>query len=64
MYKLFNYLTLPILLAEIPALIVSLCITEFFYKFHSFTIETFAFGCTWYAISFLVHQFSKQRKSK
>jgi len=37
--------------AELPWLMVSMLIAEFFYKFHSFTLECAAFLATWYALS-------------
>jgi hypothetical protein len=36
---------------EIPGFTVSLLIAEFFYKFHSFTLECIAFLATWLAVS-------------
>ena len=37
--------------AELPWLMASMVIAEFFYKFHSFTLECVAFLATWYALS-------------
>jgi len=37
--------------AELPWLMVSMLFAEFFYKFHSFTLECAAFLATWYALS-------------
>lgn len=37
--------------AELPWLMASMVIAEFFYKFHSFTLECVAFLGTWYALS-------------
>jgi hypothetical protein len=39
------------LLVEAPALCASWLIAEFFYKFHSFTLECAAFLATWWALS-------------
>lgn len=36
---------------EAPAFVVSLLIAEWFYKFHSFTLECVAFVVTWCAVS-------------
>lgn len=38
--------------AEAAAMFVSLVAAEFFYKFHSFTLECAAFLATWYALSY------------
>lgn len=35
---------------ELPAFGLSLVIAEWFYKFHSFTLECIAFLATWYAL--------------
>jgi len=35
---------------DATTLAVSLAIAEFFYKFHSFTLEALAFLGTWYAL--------------
>ena len=37
--------------AELPWLMASMLIAEFFYKFHSFTLECAAFLATWYVLS-------------
>ena len=37
-----------LVLAQVPALGLSLVIAELFYKFHSFTLETIAFLATWF----------------
>lgn len=39
---------------SLPTLVVSLLIAEFFYKFHSFTLECLAFLATWYVPESLV----------
>lgn len=36
---------------ELPWLMASMIIAEFFFKFHSFTLECVAFLATWYALS-------------
>jgi hypothetical protein len=33
--------------------VVAFVVAEFFYKFHSFTLECLAFLVTWFALSFL-----------
>jgi hypothetical protein len=42
------------LLVEAPSFAVSLVLAEAFYKFHSFTLECFAFLATWLVMSLLV----------
>ncbi len=39
------------LLVEAPALVVAMMVAEFFYKFHSFTLECLAFLATWLVIN-------------
>ena len=49
MYTLIRSLPLSrILLEQLPAAGGALIIAEFFYKFHSFTLECVAFLATWY----------------
>jgi hypothetical protein len=43
-----------LLVAEGPSLAVSMAVAEFFYKFHSFTLECLAFLVTWCVVSALV----------
>ena len=38
---------------ELPAGAVAFLIAEFFYKFHSFALETLAFLATWWVLSWL-----------
>lgn len=40
---------------EAPPLVLAMIVSEFFYKFHSFTLECCAFLVTWYAFSFLIN---------
>ena len=45
--------TLPtrqLLVGQLPIILISLIIAEFFYKFHSFTLETIAFLATWFVL--------------
>jgi hypothetical protein len=42
------------ILVEAPSFALSLVVAEFFYKFHSFTLECLAFLATWLAASALV----------
>jgi hypothetical protein len=49
-----SYGVLPTLRREVPAAIPAWIIAEFFYKFHSFTLECAAFLATWYAFSWLL----------
>jgi hypothetical protein len=41
-------------LVEAPSFVGSLLVAEFFYKFHSFTLECLAFLATWLVLSSLV----------
>ena len=51
MYTLIRSLPLSrILLEQLPAAGGALIIAEFFYKFHSFTLECVAFLATWYGL--------------
>jgi hypothetical protein len=43
-----------VLFAEAPAFVVSLFIAEWFYKFHSFSLECLAFLATWLVLSCLL----------
>ena len=36
---------------ELPWLMAAMLLAEFFYKFHSFTLECAAFLATWYVLS-------------
>jgi len=57
MYSLFKGVAArKLLVSEAPSLAASLAIAEFFYKFHSFTLEAIGFLATWYALSFLLHR--------
>ena len=51
MYTLIRSVPISNLLAmQAPALLASFIISEVFYKFHSFTLETLAFLATWFVI--------------
>jgi len=68
MYTLFRTTPLRTLLAlQAPAILISFVIAEFFYKFHSFTLETLAFLATWFVVDALAttvrESWSKQRGS-
>ena len=39
-----------LLVEELPVLVLAMVIAEFFYKFHSFTLECVAFLLTWYTL--------------
>lgn len=39
-----------LLVREAPGLLVSIVLTEFLYKFHSFTLECAGFLATWYVL--------------
>jgi hypothetical protein len=48
MYTLIRSIPLrEFVLEQVPALGTSILIAEFFYKFHSFTLECLAFLATW-----------------
>lgn len=58
MYTLFRSLPLRTLLAtQAPSLLLSFGIAEFFYKFHSFTLECLAFLATWFVVDAAVTAF-------
>ena len=40
---------------QVPPLAISLLVAEFFYKFHSFTLECAAFLVTWFVLDAAVH---------
>ena len=51
MYTLVRSVGLrDLVLAQAPALLISMVIAEMFYKFHSFTLETIAFLGTWFVV--------------
>ena len=55
MYSLIRALPLRRLLSEqAPAFGSSLLITELFYKFHSFLLETGAFLATWFVVDLVL----------
>ena len=39
---------------QLPALLTSLCLTEFLYTFHSFLLECGAFLATWFALDAII----------
>lgn len=56
MYTLIRSIRTRELLAQQAAILgASLVIAELFYKFHSFTLECFAFLGTWFVLDTLVH---------
>ncbi len=55
MYTLFRLLPLRHLATEqLPALLAAWLVAEFFYKFHSFTLECAAFLATWFVFDALI----------
>ena len=63
MYSLTKLMsTRQFLLEQLPVLVASLLIAEFFYKFHSFTLECIAFLATWYLLDGAVGVFVGNRK--
>lgn len=43
-----------------PAFLAAFLIAEFFYKFHSFTLECLAFLATWFVIDLAVTEIGKR----
>ena len=67
MYSLIHKLHAGITVREGVVLLIAFVIAEFFYKFHSFTLETVAFLATWYVfggIAALLHAFIEKRQEK
>ncbi len=57
MYTLLkNATTTRLWIQQLPVFVVSLLIAETQYKFHSFTLECFAFLATWFVIDFVVER--------
>ena len=55
MFTLIRNLTVrQLFFNQLPVFATSLLIAEFFYKFHSFTLESIAFLCTWYVIDLVL----------
>jgi len=55
MFTLMRMLPIRSLLAEqLPALTAASLLAEFFYKFHSFSLECAAFLATWFAFDALL----------
>jgi hypothetical protein len=51
MYQLIHSLTVSDLFKrQAPVFLVAFLVAEFFYKFHSFTLECIAFLITWYVL--------------
>ncbi len=44
---------------EAPALGLSIVIAELLFKFHSFTLECFAFLATWFALGWLLSRVAR-----
>lgn len=62
MYYLMKTINLKLLKMEVPLFFSALFVSEMFYQFHSFTLELFAFFCTWYFLSYAVHQIFGSKK--
>jgi hypothetical protein len=55
MYELLRNLGWQRLLTEQgPSMLIAWLIAEFFYKFHSFTLECAAFLATWFALDLVL----------
>jgi len=65
---MFNFLKSlnisTILMVELPALIASDIIAEWFYKFGSFTLEASAFVCTWFLLSYVINKIENAIKKR
>ena len=48
---------------DMPAGLGALILAEFFYKFHSFTLELAGFLLTWYALSWLLQKVPRMVKA-
>jgi hypothetical protein len=65
MYQFLHSLTTAALFGgQLPPFLAALLIAEFFYKFHSFTLECLAFLITWYVLDALLHAFLSRRASE
>jgi hypothetical protein len=61
MYSLTRLMSYPRFLTEqLPVLVASLLIAEFWYKFHSFTLECVAFLATWFVLDFISDQIRRR----
>ncbi len=56
MLTLLENLNARVLTHEVPAFGIAMLLAEFFYKFHSFSLECVAFCLTWGALSFIIKQ--------
>ncbi|MBA5800315.1 hypothetical protein [Rhizobium changzhiense] len=55
MYTLFRSVSgRQLITTQAPAFLAAFLIAEFFYKFHSFTLECLAFLATWFVIDLVV----------
>jgi hypothetical protein len=55
MFSLIRDLGIQVALKqEAVPFVVAFVVAEFFYKFHSFTLECLAFLATWFVLSFLL----------
>jgi hypothetical protein len=52
-----------LLVEQLPLLAVAIVIAEFFYKFHSFTLECIAFLLTWYALDWMMGKFVRTNET-
>jgi hypothetical protein len=62
MLTLIKNLDAKSLLVELPAFGASLLTADYFYKFHSFTLECLAFLGTWALFSFTLSKFKAAGK--
>lgn len=61
MYTLIRLLPFKRLAVEqMPALLLAGVIAEFFYKFHSFTLECIAFLVTWFVLDAAIQWFVRR----
>jgi hypothetical protein len=63
MYTLIRSIPVShLLLEQLPAAGGAFILAEAFYKFHSFTLECFAFLATWFAFDLLISTFRSWRE--
>jgi hypothetical protein len=49
---------------KLPGLVLSFLIAEFFYKFHSFTLECLAFLATWLVLDVIIDRLFASRRAR
>ena len=59
MLTLIKNLNERVLITEAPSLLLSLLMTEFLFKFHSFTLECLTFLALWTVLSAIIQRLTK-----